>query len=84
MAIITALFDPRGREKRPLTCLWGGGAEVQNMGLMTGKKGVVFGVANEYSLAWFIARWVNSPCGEPDPPRGRRAGRRGDGGDDPG
>jgi enoyl-[acyl-carrier protein] reductase I len=26
------------------------------MGLMSGKKGVVFGVANDYSLAWFIAQ----------------------------
>ena len=25
------------------------------MGLMSGKKGVVFGVANDHSLAWYIA-----------------------------
>ncbi|MCP5119496.1 MAG: enoyl-[acyl-carrier-protein] reductase FabI, partial [bacterium] len=26
------------------------------MGLMDGKKGFVFGVANDYSLAWHIAK----------------------------
>ena len=26
------------------------------MGLMTGKKGVIFGVANDRSIAWGIAR----------------------------
>ena len=26
------------------------------MGLLTGKKGIVFGVANERSIAWHIAR----------------------------
>jgi enoyl-[acyl-carrier protein] reductase I len=34
------------------------------MGLMTGKRGVVFGVANEYSLAWFIARRLHQEGAE--------------------
>ena len=34
------------------------------MGMMTGKKGVVFGVANDYSLAWFIARRLHQEGAE--------------------
>ena len=34
------------------------------MGLMTGKKGVVFGVANDYSLAWFIAKRLHEEGAE--------------------
>lgn len=34
------------------------------MGLMSGKKGVVFGVANDYSLAWFIAKRLHEEGAE--------------------
>ncbi|HVP12009.1 MAG TPA: enoyl-ACP reductase [Phycisphaerae bacterium] len=34
------------------------------MGLMTGKKGVVFGVANDHSLAWFIAKRLHDEGAE--------------------
>jgi enoyl-[acyl-carrier protein] reductase I len=34
------------------------------MGLMTGKKGVVFGVANDYSLAWYIAKRLHEEGAE--------------------
>jgi enoyl-[acyl-carrier protein] reductase I len=34
------------------------------MGLMSGKKGVVFGVANDYSLAWFIAQRLHQEGAE--------------------
>ena len=30
------------------------------MGLMDGKKGLVFGVANDYSIAWGISEWNNT------------------------
>lgn len=34
------------------------------MGLMSGKKGVVFGVANDYSLAWYIAEQLHKEGAE--------------------
>jgi enoyl-[acyl-carrier protein] reductase I len=34
------------------------------MGLMTGKKGVVLGVANDYSLAWYIAEMLHKEGAE--------------------
>jgi enoyl-[acyl-carrier protein] reductase I len=34
------------------------------MGLMSGKKGVVFGVANDYSLAWYIAEHLHKEGAE--------------------
>ncbi len=34
------------------------------MGLMNGKKGVVFGVANDHSLAWYIAKMLRTEGAE--------------------
>jgi enoyl-[acyl-carrier protein] reductase I len=34
------------------------------MGLMSGKKGVVFGVANDHSLAWYIAEYLHKEGAE--------------------
>ena len=34
------------------------------MGLMTGKKGAVFGVANDHSLAWHIAEKLHDEGAE--------------------
>ena len=34
------------------------------MGLFTGKKGVILGVANDHSIAWAIARFIMAEGGE--------------------
>jgi enoyl-[acyl-carrier-protein] reductase (NADH) len=47
------------------------------MGLMTGKRGIIFGVANDMSIAWGIAQQLRSEGAELASPTSTRRWRNG-------